>query len=87
MTQNKYKLVSTEYFTFISGPCAIESQKMAMMTAEFLKNISEKDIREINYLFAGSVKHYWPNVNLFEFSENWIIFFLQRIELQTKQNR
>ena len=52
-----------------------------------LKNISEKDIREINYLFAGSVKHYWPKVNLFEFSENWIIFFLQRIELQTKQNK
>ena len=42
MTQNKYKLVSTEYFTFISGPCAIESEKMAMLTAEFLKNISEK---------------------------------------------
>ena len=52
-----------------------------------LKNISEKELREINYLFAGSVKHYWPKVNLFEFSENWIIFFLQRIELQTKQNK
>ena len=52
-----------------------------------LKNISEKDLREINYLFAGSVKHYWPTVNLFEFSENWIIFFLQRIELQTKTNK
>ena len=42
MTQNKHKLVSTKYFTFISGPCAIESEKMAMMTAEFLKNLSEK---------------------------------------------
>ena len=42
MTQNKYKLVSTEYFTFISGPSAIESEKMAMMTAEHLKNVSEK---------------------------------------------
>ena len=52
-----------------------------------LKNISEKDLREINYLFAGSVKHYWPKVNFFEFSENWIIFLLQRIELQTKQNK
>lgn len=52
-----------------------------------LKSLSEKDLREINYLFAGSVQHYWPAVNLFEFSENWIIFFLQRIELQTKQNK
>ena len=52
-----------------------------------LKNVSEKDLREINYLFAGSVKHYWPAVNLFEFSENWIIFFFQRIELQIKTNK
>ena len=42
MTQNNYKLVSTEYFTIISGPCAIESEKMAMTTAEFLKSVSEK---------------------------------------------
>ena len=52
MTQNKYKLVSTEYFTFISGPCAIESEKMAMMTAEFLKNISEK--LNINFIYKSS---------------------------------
>ena len=52
MTQNKYKLVSTEYFTFISGPCAIESEKMAMMTAEFLKNVSEK--LNINFIYKSS---------------------------------
>ena len=52
-----------------------------------LKNISEKDLIEINYLFAGSVKHYWPTFNLFEFSENWIIYILQRIELQIKKNK
>ena len=52
MTQNKYKLVSREYFTFISGPCAIESEKMAMMTAEFLKNISEK--LNINFIYKSS---------------------------------
>ena len=52
-----------------------------------LKNISEQDLRQINYLFAGSIKHYWPKVNFFEFSENWIIFLIQRIELLTKNNK
>ena len=52
-----------------------------------LKNISEQDLRQINYFFAGSVKNYWPKVNLFEFSENWIIFLIQRIELYTKKNK
>ena len=30
MKQNKFKLVSKEYLTIISGPCAIESEKTAM---------------------------------------------------------
>ena len=35
MKQNKFKLVSKEYLTIISGPCAIESEKTAMFTAEY----------------------------------------------------
>ena len=52
MTQNKHKLVSKEYLTLISGPCAIESEKMAMMSAEFLKNITEK--LNINFIYKSS---------------------------------
>ncbi len=37
MIQNKHKLVSKDYLTLISGPCAIESEKMAMMSADFPK--------------------------------------------------
>ena len=52
MTQNKFKLVSKEYLTIISGPCAIESEKMAMMSAEFLKNIMER--LKINFIYKSS---------------------------------
>ena len=52
MTQNKFKLVSKDYLTLISGPCAIESEKMAMMSAEFLKNITEK--HGLNFIYKSS---------------------------------
>ena len=52
MKQNKFKLVSKEYLTIISGPCAIESEKMAMSTAEYLKNITEK--YGINFIYKSS---------------------------------
>ena len=41
MKQNN-KLISTEHLTLISGPCAIESEKMALDTAEFLKELTNK---------------------------------------------
>ena len=50
--QNKFKLVSTDYLTLISGPCAIESEKLAMSTAEFLKNITNK--HGINFIYKSS---------------------------------
>ena len=52
MTRNKFKLVSKDYLTLISGPCAIESETMAMRTAETLKNISEK--LKINFIYKSS---------------------------------
>ena len=52
MKQNKFKLVSKEYLTIISGPCAIESEKTAMFTAEYLKNITEK--YDINFIYKSS---------------------------------
>ncbi len=52
MTQNKFKLVSRDYLTLISGPCAIESEQMAMMSAEFLKNVTEK--YGINFIYKSS---------------------------------
>ena len=52
MKQNKFKLVSKEYLTIISGPCAIESEKLAMFTAEYLKNITEK--YDINFIYKSS---------------------------------
>ena len=52
MKQNKFKLVSKEYLTIISGPCAIESEKIAMFTAEYLKNITEK--YDINFIYKSS---------------------------------
>ncbi len=52
MALNKYKLVSKDYLTLISGPCAIESEKMAMSTAEFLKEMSEK--LGINFIYKSS---------------------------------
>ena len=36
------KLISKNYLTLISGPCAIESEKMALDTAEFLKELTNK---------------------------------------------
>ena len=50
-----------------------------------LENISKQDLKRINYLFAGSIKNFWPDSNFFEFSENWIIFLLQRISLKTEK--
>ena len=52
MALNKHKLVSKDYLTLISGPCAIESEKMAMSTAEFLKEMSEK--LGINFIYKSS---------------------------------
>ena len=52
MTSNKHKLVSKDYLTLISGPCAIESEKMAMITAEFLKEMSVR--LGINFVYKSS---------------------------------
>ncbi len=52
MTQNKFQLVSKDYLTLITGPCAIESESMAMSTAETLKNITEK--LQINFIYKSS---------------------------------
>ena len=52
MTQNKHNLISKDYLTLISGPCAIESEKMALHTAEFLKNIT--DNLGINFIYKSS---------------------------------
>jgi 2-dehydro-3-deoxyphosphooctonate aldolase (KDO 8-P synthase) len=51
MKQNK-KLISKKYLTLISGPCAIESEKMALDTAEFLKELTNK--LEINFIYKSS---------------------------------
>jgi 2-dehydro-3-deoxyphosphooctonate aldolase (KDO 8-P synthase) len=52
MKQNKLKLVSKDYLTLISGPCAIESEKMALETAEFLKKITTNI--GINFIYKSS---------------------------------
>ena len=52
MKQNKINLVSKDYLTLISGPCAIESEKMALETAEFLKTITNK--LGINFIYKSS---------------------------------
>ena len=52
MKQNKINLVSKDYLTLISGPCAIESEKMAFETAEFLKTITNK--LGINFIYKSS---------------------------------
>ncbi len=52
MTQNKFKLISKDYLTLISGPCAIESEKLALDSAEFLKNITNK--LGINFIYKSS---------------------------------
>ena len=51
MKQNK-NLVSKNYLTLISGPCAIESEKMAFDTAEFLKELTNK--LGINFIYKSS---------------------------------
>lgn len=51
MKQNN-KLVSNEHLTLISGPCAIESEKMALDTAEFLKELTNK--LGINFIYKSS---------------------------------
>tara|TARA_Y100000389_G_scaffold181660_1_gene197517 strand:- start:8829 stop:9644 length:816 start_codon:yes stop_codon:yes gene_type:complete len=52
MKQSNIKLISKDYLTLISGPCAIESEKMAMETAEFLKNVTYK--LGINFIYKSS---------------------------------
>ena len=52
MKRNKLNLVSKDYLTLISGPCAIESEKMALETAEFLKIITDK--LGINFIYKSS---------------------------------
>ena len=47
----------------------------------------KQDLKRINYLFAGSIKNFWPDSNFIEFSENWIIFFLQRISLLAEKEK
>jgi 2-dehydro-3-deoxyphosphooctonate aldolase (KDO 8-P synthase) len=51
MKQNN-KLISKKYLTLISGPCAIESEKMALDTAEFLKELTNK--LGINFIYKSS---------------------------------
>jgi len=51
MKQNN-KLISNEHLTLISGPCAIESEKMALDTAEFLKLLTNK--LGINFIYKSS---------------------------------
>ncbi len=46
------KLVSKEYLTLISGPCAIESEKIAHESAEYLKNITSQ--LGINFIYKSS---------------------------------
>ena len=42
MNQSEKKLISKEYLTLISGPCAIESEKLALDSAEYLCDLTEK---------------------------------------------
>jgi len=51
MKQNN-KLISNKHLTLISGPCAIESEKMALDTAEFLKELTNK--LGINFIYKSS---------------------------------
>jgi len=51
MKQNN-KLISNEHLTLISGPCAIESEKIALDTAEFLKELTNK--LGINFIYKSS---------------------------------
>ena len=51
MNQNN-KLISNKHLTLISGPCAIESEKMALDTAEFLKELTNK--LGINFIYKSS---------------------------------
>lgn len=46
------KLISKNYLTLISGPCAIESEKMALDTAEFLKELTNN--LKINFIYKSS---------------------------------
>ncbi|MBL6700620.1 MAG: 3-deoxy-8-phosphooctulonate synthase [Gammaproteobacteria bacterium] len=51
MKQNN-KLISNKHLTLISGPCAIESEIMALDTAEFLKELTNK--LGINFIYKSS---------------------------------
>ena len=51
MKQNN-KLISNKHLTLISGPCAIESEKIALDTAEFLKELTNK--LGINFIYKSS---------------------------------
>ena len=51
MKQNN-KLISNKHLTLISGPCAIESEKMTLDTAEFLKELTNK--LGINFIYKSS---------------------------------
>lgn len=52
-----------------------------------LEDISKQDLKRINYLFAASIKNFWPDSNFIEFSENWIIFLIQRISLLAEKEK
>ena len=44
-------------------------------------DMNADQVIDLNRLFAGSIVHYWPSYNYFHFTENWIIFSLQRFEI------
>ena len=52
MNQSEKKLISKEYLTLISGPCAIESEKLALDSAEYLCDLTEK--LGINFIYKSS---------------------------------
>ena len=52
MNQNNINLISKDYLTLISGPCAIESEKLAMNTAEYLTTLTSK--LGINFIYKSS---------------------------------
>ena len=52
----KIKHTSSNNFFLLAGPCAIESEEMALQIAERIVKIT--DTLEIPYIFKGSFKNF-----------------------------
>ncbi len=77
-TYKAIKNISLHKQNLIRGP---KSRTIQLLRSVSLESIEKIGVYKLNEAFARSIIHYWPEKrNYFYIYENWLIYFLQKIE-------